>query len=342
MRSPDPGIQLAQMATGYWVSQAIYVAAKLQIADLLAAEPLTAAALARKIEGPIHEQALYRLLRALASVGIFAEDAAGRFGLTPLAAPLQTSVAGSRRAMVLMMGEEHYRAWGELLHSVQTGETGFERVYGEPIFDYLSERPAAARLFDEAMVSIHGPETAAMLEAYDFSQFGVLADLGGGNGSVLRGVLARHPSVRGILFDLPGVVASAAGQMQHAGLAERCTCQGGSFFETAPSGADAYFLRHILHDWTDEQCLAILRNIHQASPPHARLLIVESVITPGNDPGFAKLLDLTMLVIPGGRERTEAEYRDLLAQGGFRLERIVPTATEVSILEASKVASAGG
>jgi hypothetical protein len=342
MSSTDPGQQLAQMATGYWISQAIYVAAKLQIADLLAEGPLSAAALANKIEGPIDEQALYRLLRALASVGIFAEDNAGRFGLTPLAEPLQASIAGSRRAMILMMGEEHYRAWGELLHSVQTGKTAFERVFGQPIFDYLSERPAAARLFDEAMVSIHGPETAAMLDAYDFSQFGVLADLGGGNGSVLRGVLAKHPNVRGILFDLPGVVASATEQMRAAGLAERCTCQGGSFFETAPAGADAYFLRHILHDWTDEQCLTILRNIHRESPPHARLLVVESVIAPGNDPGFAKLLDLTMLVIPGGRERTEAEYRDLLAQGGFRLERIVRTTTEVSILEASKVASAGG
>lgn len=334
------------MATGYWVSQAVYVAAKLQIADhLAAAGPLTAAELAGRIEGPVHEQALYRLLRALASVGVFAEDAAGRFGLTPLAAPLQTSVAGSRRAMILMMGEEHYRAWGELLHSVRTGQTGFERVYGQPIFDYLSERPAEARLFDEAMVSIHGPETAAMLETYDFSQFGVLADLGGGNGSVLRGVLAKHPAVRGILFDLPGVAASAAEQMQAAGLAERCACQGGSFFETAPSGADAYFLRHILHDWTDEQCLAILRNIHRASPPHAKLLVCESVIAPGNEPAFAKLLDLTMLVIPGGRERTAAEYRDLLVQGGFRLERIVPTAAEVSILEAGKVgggASASG
>jgi hypothetical protein len=336
MPSPDPGIQLAQMATGYWVSQAIYVAAKLRIADHVAAGPLTAAELGQRIEGPVDEQALYRLLRALASVGIFAEDGAGRFGLTPLAAPLQTDVAGSRRAMILMMGEEHYRAWGELLYSVETGQTGFERVYGQPIFDYLSERPAAARLFDEAMVSIHGPETAAMLEAYDFSPFGVLADLGGGNGSVLRGVLAKHPSLCGILFDLPGVVASAAEKLQAAGLAERCSCQGGSFFETAPSGADAYFLRHILHDWTDEQCLTILRNIHRASPPHAKLLVVESVIAPGNEPAFAKLLDLTMLVIPGGRERTEAEYRDLLAQAGFRLERVVPTRSEVSILEAGK------
>lgn len=320
------------MASGYWISQAIYVAAQLRIADLLASGSKTVAELAHGVD----ERALYRLLRALASLGIFAEQDDGQFRLTPLAEPLRADHPQSKRAMILMAGDEQYRAWGNLLFSVQTGHTGFEHEFGLPLFDYLSKHPEKAKVFDEAMVSIHGRETPAMLEVYDFSGIGVLADLGGGNASVLTAVLRKHSNLRGILFDLPNVAERARPSLAAAGLAERCQAIGGSFFETAPAGADAYFLRHILHDWNDEQCLTILRNIHRASPPHAKLLVVESIIQPGNDPSFAKLLDLTMLVIPGGQERTEAEYRELLARGGFELRRIVPTAADVSVLEAVK------
>ncbi|MDX1947238.1 MAG: methyltransferase [Pirellulaceae bacterium] len=332
---PNPGQILAQMAVGNWLSQAIYVAAKLSLADLLAAGPRDATDLAAACGA--RAQPLYRLLRALASVGIFAADESGRFRLTPLAEPLRKDDPASKRAMVLMTGEEQYRAWGELLYSVQTGQTGFDRVFGEPLFDYLSTRPEQARTFDEAMVAIHGRETPAMLAAYDFAGIRILADLGGGNGSVLSAVLLQHPHLRGILFDLPHVVERARPALDAAGLAERCQTVGGSFFETAPAGADAYFLRHILHDWDDERAHRILRIIHAAAPAGAKLLIVESVITPGNEPGFAKLLDLTMLVIPGGQERTADEYRDLLARGGFELRRIIPTAADVSVLEAVKV-----
>lgn len=326
---------VAQLASGYWVSQALYVAAKLGIADLLVGGPKTAAELSA--ECGASASALFRLLRALASMGIFAEREDQRFELTPLAQPLRTDAAESKRAMILMTGEEQYRAWGELLYSVTTGKKGFDRVFGQPIFEYLAERPEQAALFDAAMVSIHGRETPAMLEAYDFSTLGTLADLGGGNGSVLIAILQRHPHLRGILYDLPNVVGRAKQNIAAAQLTARCQALNGSFFENVPSGADAYLMRHIIHDWNDEQCLAILRNIHRAAPAGAKLLLVESVIRPGNDPDFAKLLDLTMLVIPGGQERTEDEYRRLLAAGGFELQRVVPTAAEVSLLEAAKL-----
>jgi hypothetical protein len=332
--APSPAQAIAQMASGYWVSQALYVAAKLAIADFLASGPKGAAELA--VECGANPAALYRLLRALASLGVFAEIDGQRFELTPLAQALRSDVPESKRAMVLMTGEEQYRAWGELLYTVTTGKKGFDRVFGKPLFDYLAERPEQAALFDAAMVSIHGRETPAMIAAYDFSSLGTLADLGGGNGSVLIAILAANPTLRGILFDLPNVVARATANIAASGLANRCQTIGGSFFESVPA-ANAYLMRHIIHDWDDERSQAILRNIHRTAPAGAKLLVVESVIRPGNDPDFVKLLDLTMLVIPGGQERNEEEYRRLLSASGFDLQRIVPTDTGVSILEAVKV-----
>jgi hypothetical protein len=326
--------QMAQMITGYWLSQAVYVAAKLGLADRLRDGPRTAAEVAA--ETASHPPSLYRLLRALASVGVFAQDSQGRFGLTPLDNCLRSDVPGSQRAMAIMAGEEHYAAYGELLFSVQTGRTGFEKVFGQPVFDFLSQHPEQARLFDQAMVSVHGRETGAMLDAYDFTGVGVLADIGGGNGSVLTAVLARYPAMRGILFDLPGVAERAKTSIVAAGMAGRCEVVGGSFFESVPPGADAYLLRHIIHDWNDEQCGRILRNIHQAMGEGGRLLVVESLIPPGNEPAFGKLLDLTMLVIPGGLERTRAEYEALFGAAELRLTRVVPTRADVSVIEGRK------
>jgi hypothetical protein len=321
-----------RLGTGYWVSQCVYVAALLGIADLLKDGPRSPAELA-KATGT-HERSLYRLLRALASVGIFAEDAEGRFSLTPLAEPLRSDLPDSMRSAAIFMGEELYRAWGELLYSVRTGKTAYDKVFGQPIFDYLSTHLREAKLFDEAMVSIHGPETAAMLDAYDFSGIGTLVDVGGGNGSLLIGVLQRYPSLRGILFDRSHVIERARASLEAAGLSGRCTTVPGSFFESVPAGGDAYLMRHIIHDWDDTQALTILRHCRNVMEPGRRLLIVENVVQPGNAPSFGKLLDLNMLVIPGGMERTEEEYRKLLAEAGFRLERIVPTRTEMSVIEA--------
>jgi hypothetical protein len=325
---------LAGMITGYWLAQAVYAAAKLEIADRLADGPRTADELAT-LTGA-HDRSLYRLLRALASVGVFAEDAAGRFALTPMAELLRRDVPGSQWAWAVMMGEEHYHCWGDLLYSIETGQTAFDRIYGEPIFEFLSQNPEKAKVFDAAMVNIHGRETAAVIDAYDLSRFGTIADVGGGNGSLLRGVLQRHPSVQGILFDLPHVVERAAALVESDGLSDRVRLVGGNFFQEVPAGADAYLLRHIIHDWDDEKSLQILGSVHRAIGEDGRLLLVESVIAPGNEPSFGKLLDLTMLLLPGGQERTEAEYRDLLAKAGFRLTRIVPTTAEVSVIEAVK------
>lgn len=327
----SPQRQLMQLIFGYWHSQCIYVAAKLGIADLVAERPLSIDDLAAKTG--MHRSSLYRVLRALASVGVFVERPQATFALTPAAALLKNDVPGSQRAMALMLGEEHYHAWGDLLYSVKTGKPGFDKVFGKPLFDFLSEHPEPAAIFDKAMVSVHGRETSAILDAYDFSAFASVADIGGGNGSNLTQILKRYPRLNGTLFDLPGVIERAGKSIEQAGLAERIHCVDGNFFESVPGGADAYFMRHIIHDWDDEKALCILENIRRVITEHGRLLVVESVIPPGNEPFFGKLLDVNMLVMPGGQERTEEEYRTLYGKAGFRLSRIVPTLSEVSVIE---------
>lgn len=326
-----PRAVMMGIVSGYWKSQAVYVAARLGLADLLKDGPLSAAQLAERTG--THAPSLYRLLRALASDGIFAEDAQGRFALTPLGQCLRTDVPDSIHAMAVMSCEEHYRAWGELLYSVQTGKTAFDHVFGKPIFDYLAEHPREGQIFDNAMVSVHGGETPATLEAYDFGGIRTLVDIGGGNGSLLTATLQRYPALRGILYDRAHVVERARPLLERAGVANRCTVMAGDFFQSAPPGGDAYLMRHIIHDWDDERCRTILRHVRSVIPAGGRLLVVESVIPPGNAPSFAKYLDLTMLVVPGGKERTEAEYRELFLASGFRLARIVPTRAEVSVIE---------
>jgi hypothetical protein len=330
----SPQEEMNRLLSGYWLSKAVYVAAKLGIADLLAHQGKSADDLAR--ETKTHGPSLYRMLRALASVGVFVEDTPGRFSLTPMATCLRSDVPGSQRALAIMLGEEQFRAWSEFLYSVQTGKTAFDRVFGMPAFDYLSKNPEQAKVFDAAMVGVHGRETSAMTEVYDFSDIPVLADIGGGNGSLLTTVLQKYPAMKAILYDLPGVTERAKISLQTAGLADRCQVIGGSFFESVPGGANAYLMRHIIHDWDDEKATRILKNVHRAIPNAGRLLIIESVIPPGNEPAFGKLLDLHMLVVPGGKERTEHEYQTLLEAGGFRLARIVPTKAEVSVIEGRK------
>lgn len=330
MPDTPPSQVILQMLTGYWVSQALYVAAKLRIADLVKDGPKAVTDLAHACGA--HGPALHRLLRMLASVGVFAEDSQGRFSSTPLAQCLVDG-PGSQRDAALMMGEEHYRCWGELEYSIRTGKTAFDHIFGKPIFDYLSQHPEQAKTFDAAMSGIHGPETQAMLEAYNFSGIGTLVDIGGGNGSVLCATLQRYPNLRGILYDLPGVIERAQRNIDLAGLTPRCQTIGGSFFDAVPPGGDAYLMRHIIHDWTDEQSLTILRHCRQVMGQGTRLLLVESVIPPGNEPSFAKQLDVNMLVIPGGQERTEHEYRELFQAAGFRLARIVPTRMEIAVIE---------
>src|SRR5262245_45085984 len=243
MRESSPHQQLDHMITGYWISQAIYAAAKFQIADHLKDGPKTVAELAAATG--TNADALYRLLRALASVGIFSEGESRRFALTPLAEPLRSDVAGSKRALALMSGDEQFRAWAEIDYSIRTGKMAWEKVFGKPVFDYLGEHPDKARTFDAAMVGIHGRESNAVLNAYDFSAIGVVVDIGGGNGSQITEILKKHTKMKGILFDLPHVIERAKERIQASGLLDRCQLVPGSFFDAVPPGADAYILRHI-------------------------------------------------------------------------------------------------
>lgn len=334
MTETAPHQQLDQMITGYWSSQAIYAAASLGIADLLAEGPQTAEQLASATE--TNAGALYRLLRALASVGIFSENEQKEFALTPLAEYLRSDVPGSKRALAMMTGDEHFQAWGEILYSIRTGKTSFDKVFEKPFFEYLPEHPDKAQVFDQAMTGIHGRETGEILKSYDFSEIKTLLDIGGGNGSNITSMLQQYPEMQGTLFDLPHVVERAQPHIEQAGLSDRCDLIGGNFFESVPEGADAYFMRHIIHDWDDEKSLTILRNCHAAMPEHSKLLIVESVIPAGNDPFAGKFLDLVMLLIPGGKERTAEEFRSLFDQAGFEVTRIIPTQSELSIIEGVK------
>ncbi len=327
-------MMLLQLASGSWIGQAVHVAAKLGIADLLEDGPKSPATVAGAIGA--HAGALHRLLRALASLGIFAEDADGRFALTPLAEGLRTNAPGSLRAYAIMMGEEwHWRAWGELLHSVRTGQPAFEHVFGCHVFTYFGEHPEAAGVFNAAMTSRTGQETAAVIAAYDWPVSGTIVDIGGGQGALLNAILARSPEARGVLFDLPHVMAAAREFIGRTGLADRCELAAGDFFEQVPKGGGLYLLKRVIHDWEDERAIAIMRSCRAAMGETSRLLVIEHVLPPGNAPSWGKLLDLQMLVLtPGGRERDEATFRALLASAGLRLERIIPAGPTASLIEA--------
>ncbi len=329
-----PHAQLVQMAMGHWVSSIVYVAAKLGIADHLAAGPRSADELA----GPTgtHAPSLYRFLRGLANLGILTESDTHRFALTPLGEALKSGAPGSARPSILTIASDWWaRGFGELLYSVQTGKSGFEKALGMPVFDWLATDPEMASLFSETMIGFHGAEPPAVAAAYDFSGMKTIVDVGGASGHLLTTILARHPGLRGILFDLPHVVQDAPALIHARGLTERITIRAGSFFESVPEGGDAYLLSHIIHDWSEAQCLTILGHCRRAMHPGSRLLIIEMVLPDGDTPHPGKMLDLMMLVGPGGQERTEHDYAALLRKAGLRLTRVVPTASAVSVVEAS-------
>lgn len=329
--SPDRNEQLLnQMIVGSWVTQAIYVAAEIGIADSLAAGPRTAEELAGETQ--TQGASLYRVLRALASIGIFTEDPEGRFSLTPLGELLKSDAPGSKRSLAIMAGAEFYRSWGGLLSSVATGGAAFDKVFGKPFFHYMSMNPDRWRIYDSAMTGVHDSETIPVLDAYDFAPFRTIVDVGGGNGLALAAILRRHPEARGVLFDLPEVAKRAQELVAGSGVSGRCRFVGGDFFESVPASGDAYLLRHVIHDWEDREAVAILEKCRDAMRPGGRVLVVESVIPSGNEPCFGKWLDLMMLVV-GGRERTKEQYAELFSMAGLRLARIVPTAHEVSVIE---------
>ena len=323
----DLKTQMNQLIRGYWTTQAIFVAAELQIADLLADGPKHPDELGR-LSG-VKGDMLYRVLRALASIGIFAEDAEGRFMLTPLAETLCGD--SGQRAYARLHGQELYQSWAKLLEAVRTGDAGFVEAFGMPAFEFFSKNPERGAVFDKAMTGHHGREADPMLDAYDFSPFNSLVDVGGGNGSLLIAILNRHPKMHGVLFDLPRVVDRARAAVENS-FRERCRLVGGSFLESVPNGADAYLLRHIVHDWRDDDAAQILRNCRKAMKPGGRVLVVEIVVPAGNDASFAKWMDL-MMVTYGGKERSEKQYRQLFAQSGLQLTRVVPTNAGISVIE---------
>lgn len=331
--APPAHARLIKMGTSYWTSRLLYAAARLELADHLAGGARTAMELAASTG--TQPRLLYRLLRTLASLGLFTEDQAQRFTLTELGAALRKGAPGSAHGSVLTLASPWFIAASEhLLHTLQTGETGFEAAFDMPFFDYLGRHPGLASLFSETMVGVHGAEPPAVAAAYDFSRFDTILDVGGATGNMLAAILERHPQPRGVLFDMPHVVADARQLLERRGIAQRVDIKAGSFFEGVPDGADAYLLSHIIHDWSEARCLTILGHCRRVLKPDGRLLIIETVIPPGNAPHPSKTQDITMMVVSGGQERTEAEYADLLAKAGLRLSRVVPTASAVSIVEA--------
>jgi hypothetical protein len=328
-----PHVQLIEMGRAYVVSRTVYTAAKLALADQLASGPKSAAELA----GPMHAHApsLHRLMRTLASLGILTERTEQRFALTILGEALKTSAPGSARAAVLYFGSPWSQsAWDQAVYCIQTGKTGFEKAQGMPFFDYLAQHPEDASLFSETMVGFHSQEPLAIAAAYNFSNFDTIVDVGGATGNLLAAILTSHPGPRGVLFDRPNVVADASALLEARGISDRVKVEAGDFFTTVPSNGDAYVLSHIIHDWNEDQCLTILGHIRKAISPSGRLLIVEMVLPAGDAPHVSKMMDISMLVVLGGQERTEAEYGLLLSKAGFHLARVVPTNSAASVMEA--------
>lgn len=332
---PQPSeMFLTQVAFGALMSQALYVAAKLGIADLLKQEPQSVATLAAATD--THETALYRVLRSLAAIGVFREVEPQVFALTPHAEMLRSDAPGSMRNGVIFMGEEwHWRVWGDMLHSVRTGKPAWGHVHGAEVFDYFTVNPEQAEIFNRAMTDMSVATAPAMVEAYDFKGFETLCDIAGGHGYLLAQVMKANPNVKGVLFDMPQVIAGADAVLERQGVAERTEKVAGDFFVSVPS-ADAYMMKHIIHDWDDERAIKILQSIHAAMNREGKVLIIETVVPEDNEPHYSKLLDLEMLTSPGGVERTTGQYRELLAHAGFKLTRIIPTQSPFSIVEAVK------
>jgi hypothetical protein len=335
--SPDaqtasPEQFITQVAFGALMTQALYVVAKLGIADLLAEGPQTVSQLAARTE--THERSLYRILRSLSSVGIFQEVEPKVFALTPYAEPLRSDAPGSMRNGAIFMGEAwHWSVWGNLLHSARTGKPAWGHTHGAEVFDYFAVNPEQAEIFNGAMTDMSMGVAPAIVEAYDFSAFKTLADIAGGHGYLLAQILKSNPDVSGVLFDVQPVIEGAGELLEAQGVASRVEKVSGDFFESVPA-ADAYIMKHIIHDWDDERAATLLKNIRAAMNRDARVLIVESVVPEGVGPHYSKLLDLEMLVSPGGVERTPEEYAALLAEAGLRLTRILPTRSPFSIIEA--------
>lgn len=328
-----PQLQIAEPIFAKVKTHTLGVFAELRIADLLADGPRSAESLAAQARA--HGPSLDRLLRVLAALGVAAEDGRGGYGLSEAGQFLRSDVPGSLRAIAAMFGGElHSRAWACLNHSIRTGETAWEHVFGEPLFAYLQGDPEAAAMFDEAMTSSSAAQSQAVVAAYDFSGIGTLVDVGGGHGTLLATILGQTPTLKGVLFELPHVADGAGAVFEAAGVRDRVEVVGGDFLESVTAGADAYIMKRIIHDWDDARAASILRNCREAMAPGGRVLVVDCVIDDSPSSVYAKMLDIEMLALaPHGKERTEAEWRTLFAAAGLRLERIVDTMSPARVIE---------
>jgi len=329
-------IQLRRLVDGFQISQALHVVATLGIADLLADGPLSSIQLAAAAGA--HQPSLYRVLRALASVGVFRASDDQTFALTPLGDCLRSDASapiGGWAAFIGLRGQWH--AWAALVHTVRTGETAFRAVHGVSGWEYRANHPDEGAIFDRAMTDLSRRASQRTLDAFDFSRFHTVVDVGGGRGAFLVKLLARYPTMRGVLFDQVHVVAGAEGALRGADVADRCTVASGDFFESVPAEGDAYVLKAVLHDWPDPDAIAILRVCHRTMSPRATLVLIERLLGPINEDRDGAMSDLQMLVGNGGRERTLDEYSSLLQTAGFRLVSTVPGGGGLSILQAMPV-----
>ena len=329
----QPREVLFEITTGYMLSQCLYVAAKLGIADMLVKGARDCEDLAEDCGADSHS--LYRIMRTLSSFSVFFEEPDGRFSLNPTGELLRSDVPESLRGWTIMRGEEFlWQPWGSVLHSVKTGAPAFNHVFGMPAFEYLGEQEDAAAVFDDAMRSVSAEKYEAVADSYDFSGIDTIVDIGGGNGGLLTAILGNNRQMNGILGELPHVLESAREHLAAAGLADRCDCVEIDMFEGVPPGGDAYILGNVIHDWDDERCVTILSNCRNSMPDSGRVLLVEMVLSPANAPHLSKLADIEMLIMTeGGCERTEEEYGALYEASGFRLSRVVPTESPWSVIE---------
>lgn len=335
-----PQIMMLQMINAYRLSQNISVAAQLGIADLLADKPKGVIELASKTA--THPQSLYRLLRTLASFGIFAELEEQQFRLTPRAALLQSNIPGSLRGYATVIGTKwHWQMWKDILYSVKTGDSAFEHLQGMGFEDYYQQHPEVAETFDAAMKGALSLSDRAILASYDFSSFNQIIDIaagGQGDGELIASILEQNHTATGIHFDHPSRLERAKAAVENKLVSDRCEFIGGDFLESVPFGGDAYIVKNLIHDYSDAKAGEILDNLHQAIYKNGKLLVAEMIVPPGNEPSLAKILDVEALIMtPGAIERTAEEYSQLLAQSGFEVTRIIPTKSPMSIIEAVPV-----
>ena len=327
---------MLQIISGFWISRSVYVIGKLGIPDLLQSGPKTAEELAAATN--TDAPSLFRILRALVSVGVLKSAEGGRFAQTPLSETLVTDAPGSLRWFAISeLGQEHYPAWGNLMHSVKTGEIAFDNFFGVDVWKYFQQNPEDAAVFNNSMSNMTAAVNDALTSVYDFSQFGKIVDVGGGHGGLITAILQKNPEVKGILFDAPQVIEGARPKIEAAGLADRVETVAGDFFKSVPEGGDAYIMKWIIHDWDDEKSNAILRNCRKQMKANGKLILVDSVVPETDEPHFSKFIDLNMMVMTGGKERTEKEFAQLLAGAGFKLLRVIHTDLPTSIVEAEPV-----